>query len=108
MVTEKNLYQEIAVTLTQLSEGKELESNTKKLTEQISSLKNVRAKTAALSHPSEDESFRLSQLPGQQEARKAYFDGQSALYNSEYQTPQILDILSGLSESVPVKGEGKP
>lgn len=106
MTKQAGLYHEMATTLTQLSEGKETISGLKILKAQVSAFRDLRAKTAALPNPSEDEVLQLSQLDGQQEARDAFFKAQSALHNSEQLSTQILDILSGLHDSVSVKGEG--
>ena len=108
MAEQANLYNEMAATLTELSEGGDLEAASKKLSEQVTVFRDLRAKTAALPHPTEEESLRLSELPGQQEARDAFFKAQSALATSKHNSPQIFDILSKLHESVPVKGEGNP
>lgn len=107
MEGQANLYQEMAATLTQLSEGKDTEAGIQKLAEQVSTFQELRANAAELPHPTEEEALHLSQLPGQQEARDAFFKAQSALASSEYNSPKVFDILSGLHESVPVKGEGK-
>ncbi|MEN8693600.1 MAG: hypothetical protein ACN4GG_11470 [Akkermansiaceae bacterium] len=108
MTEQAALYQEMAITLIELSEGGDLEIGAKKLFEQVTVFSNLRAMTAALPHPTEEESRRLSELKGQQEARDAFFKAQSAFATSEHNSPQIFDILSKLHESVPVKGEGNP
>lgn len=108
MTEQANLYYEMAATLTELSEGSDPKAAQKKLTEQVAAFSNLRAKTAALPHPTEEESLRLSQLLGQQEARTAFFTAEGALKNSKHNSPQIFDILSKLHEAVPVTGEGNP
>ena len=108
MIEQADLYDEMAATLLQLSEGQETKAGIEVLKTQIAVFRELRAKTAALPVPTEEEVLRLSQLKGQQDARVAFLKAERTLARSEYRSPQILDVLSGLHDSVPVKGEGNP
>lgn len=108
MKEQAGLYHEMATVLEEMANNGGVDAGAEKLAVLVSSFRDLRSRTSALEKPSEEDVLRLANLPGQAEAHEAFFKAQSAFFSSKNASSKINDILAGLHESVPVKGEGNP
>ncbi|MDB4353768.1 hypothetical protein N9Z02_00525 [Akkermansiaceae bacterium] len=108
MKEQAGIYQEMASVLQELAADGHSDDAEAQLREQVLAFQANRSAVAALPKPNEKEQLALASLPDLSDGHKAFFEAQSAYFSSEHSSPKISDILSGLHESAPVAGEGRP
>ncbi len=107
MKEQAGLYLEMSAVLQGMADGGEIAAGAEKLTILVSAFQDNRSRTATLPKIDEQQQLHLAQLPDLAAGHKAYFEAQSAFFSSQYSSPRISNILTGLHESKPVAGEGR-